>query len=69
MIVNFVMALAAVLATGIEAAYLPDDAGGGEYLVRVEPDLVSSGSGYQFTSDVPAGSNRACRRSTICPVK
>ncbi|MBM4021919.1 MAG: hypothetical protein FJ284_06730 [Planctomycetes bacterium] len=64
MFVNCMMALAAVLATGIEAAYLPDDAGGGEYLVRVEPDLVTSGSAYQFTSDVPADS-RDVRRVRI----
>jgi len=54
MILDCVMALAALLATGIEAAYLPADDGGGEYLERVEPDLVTDGSPYQFTSDVPA---------------
>ena len=64
MIVECVMALAALLATGIEAAYLPDDAGGGDYLVRVEPDLVSGGSPYQFTSDVPADA-RDVRRVRI----
>ena len=42
MIVEFVLALATLLATGIEAAYVPTDDGGGEYLVRVEPDLVET---------------------------
>jgi hypothetical protein len=64
MIVECVMALAALLATGIEAAYLPDDAGGGDYLVRVEPDLVTGASPYQFTSDVPADA-RDVRRVRI----
>jgi hypothetical protein len=64
MIVECVMALAAMLALGIEAAYLPDDAGGGDYLVRVEPDLVAGGSPYQFTSDVPPDS-RGVRRVRI----
>jgi len=53
MVVDCVMALAMLLAMGIEAAYVPSDEGGGEYLVRVEPDLVRSASPYQFTSDVP----------------
>ena len=44
---------AAMLATGIETAFVPSDDGGGEYLVRVEPDLVSSRSPYTFTSDIP----------------
>ena len=35
MILDCVMVLAALLATGIEAAYLPTDDGGGDYLVRV----------------------------------
>jgi hypothetical protein len=56
MIVECMLALAALLATGIEAAYLPSDDGGGDYLVRVEPDLVRGDSPYQFTSDVPADS-------------
>ena len=53
MIVQGVLLLAGLLATGIEAAYVPADDGGGDYLVRVEPDLVRGGSPYQFTSDVP----------------
>ena len=53
MIVECVLLVAGLLATGIEAAYVPSDEGGGEYLVRVEPDLVRGGSPYQFTSDVP----------------
>jgi hypothetical protein len=53
MIMECVLLLASLLATGIEAAYVPSDEGGGEYLVRVEPDLVRNGNPYQFTSDVP----------------
>lgn len=53
MILQSVLMLAALLATGIEAAYVPSDEGGGDYLVRVEPDLVRGASPYQFTSDVP----------------
>ena len=51
--IECVMALAALLAMGIEAAYVPNEDGGGEYFVRVEPDLVRGDSPYQFTSDVP----------------
>jgi hypothetical protein len=53
MIVQCMLLLAGLLATGIEAAYVPNDDGGGDYLVRVEPDLVRGASPYQFTSDVP----------------
>ena len=53
MIVQSVLLLAGLLATGIEAAYVPSDEGGGDYYVRVEPDLVRGASPYQFTSDVP----------------
>ncbi|MFM9059775.1 MAG: hypothetical protein ACKOSQ_11745 [Planctomycetaceae bacterium] len=53
MIVQSVLLLAGLLATGIEAAYVPSDEGGGDYYVRVEPDLVRGTSPYQFTSDVP----------------
>ena len=53
MIVQCVLLLAGLLATGIEAAYVPSDEGGGDYLVRVEPDLVRGTSPYQLTSDVP----------------
>lgn len=59
--VEFVLALATLLATGIEAAYVPTDDGGGDYLVRVEPDLVKSASPYQFSSDVPADSGNVRR--------
>ncbi len=62
--VEFVLALATLLATGIEAAYVPTDDGGGDYLVRVEPDLVKSASPYQFSSDVPADA-RDVRRVRI----
>jgi hypothetical protein len=62
--VEFVMAVATLLATGIEAAYVPTDDGGGDYLVRVEPDLLKGSSPYQFSSDVPADS-RDVRRVRI----
>jgi hypothetical protein len=64
MIVECLLSLAALLLTGIEAAYVPVDEGGGEYLVRVEPDLVQAGSPYHFTSDVPVDS-RDVRRVRI----
>lgn len=64
MILECVLALAAFLATGIEAAYVPSDEGSGEYLIRVEPDLVRGDSPYQFTSDVPADS-RDIRRVRV----
>lgn len=64
MIVDCLLLLAGLLATGIEAAYVPTDDGGGEYFVRVEPDLVKSSSPYQFTSDVPDDS-RDVRRVRI----
>lgn len=51
-------------AFGIEAAFVPDVDGGGDYLVRVEPDLVRSGTPYTFTSDVPADA-RDVRRVKI----
>ena len=50
----FVILLAGLLATGIETAYVPTEEGTGEYLVRVEPDLVRNANPYTFTSDVPA---------------
>ncbi len=64
MIVECVLWVAAVLATGIEAAYVPTADGGGDYLVRVEPELVRQASPYQFTSDVPADA-RDVRRVKI----
>ncbi len=48
----------------IEAAFVPSVDGGGDYLVRVEPDLVRGGSPYTFTSDVPSDS-RDVRRVKI----
>ena len=53
MFIELLTLAAAMLATGIETAFVPSDGGGGEYLVRVEPDLVSSRSPYTFTSDIP----------------
>jgi len=61
---EMVFMVAALLATGIEAAYVPTEGGGGEYLVRVEPDLVKNASPYTFTSDVPADA-RDVRRVKI----
>jgi len=53
MIIKVAILLAGLLATGIETAYVPTEEGSGEYLVRVEPDLVREASPYTFTSDVP----------------
>lgn len=64
MILDCVLALAALLATGIEAAYVPSDEGGGDYLIRVEPDLAQNDTPFQFTSEVPADS-RDIRRVRI----
>lgn len=67
MVHEFTTALAMLLALGIEAAYVPSDDGGGDYLVRVEPDLVRGPRGdspYQFTSDVPTDA-RDVRRVKI----
>lgn len=59
--VETLITLAALLMTGIEAAYVPTDETGGDYLVRVEPDLVRNASPYTFTSDVPADSRHVRR--------
>lgn len=64
MILKMAFMLAGLLATGIEAAFVPTDEGGGDYLVRVEPDLVRNASPYTLTSDVPADA-RAVRRVKI----
>jgi hypothetical protein len=54
MVLKMVFILAGLLATGIETAYVPTDEGGGDYLVRVEPDLVRNGTQTSpLTSDVP----------------
>jgi len=63
-IVAWLVALGPAVALGIEAAFVPDVDGGGDYLVRVEPDLVRTGTPYTFTSDVPADS-RDVRRVKI----
>ena len=44
MFIELLTLAAAMLATGIETAFVPSDDGGGEYLVRVEPDLVPAGA-------------------------
>ena len=64
MFIEILTLTAAILATGIETAFVPTDEGGGEYLVRVEPDLVSSESPYTFTSDIPVD-ERDVRRVCI----
>ena len=64
MFIELITLVAAMLATGIETAFVPSDDGGGEYLVRVEPDLVSSRSPYTFTSDIPVD-DRDVRRVCI----
>jgi hypothetical protein len=64
MLLKFLCLTAAMLATGIETAYVPAETGGGDYLVRVEPDLVAGRSPYTFSSDVPADS-RDVRRVCI----
>jgi hypothetical protein len=64
MLLKFFCLTAAMLAAGIETAYVPTESGGGDYLVRVEPDLVTGRSPYSFTSDVPADS-RDVRRVRI----
>jgi len=59
--IETLIAVAALLLAGIETAYVPTDEGGGDYLVRVEPDLVRDASPYTFTSDVPADSRHVRR--------
>jgi hypothetical protein len=54
MLLEVLFATAALLMGGIEAAFIPADNGGVDYLVRVEPDLVNSSSPHALTSDVPA---------------
>jgi hypothetical protein len=57
--------LAGILAMGIEGAYVPTEGGGGDYLVRVEPDLMRNGTqASPLTSDVPADA-RDVRRVKI----
>ena len=65
MLLDTLILLAGLLLTGIEAAYVPTDGGGGDYLVRVEPDLVRDArSPYSLVSDVPADA-RDVRRVRI----
>jgi hypothetical protein len=54
MLLETLMIMATVLATGIEAACVPAEEGGYDYLLRVEPDLALAGSQHALTSDVPA---------------
>ena len=61
MIIKMAFLLAGLLATGIETAYVPTEEGSGEYLMRVEPDLVRKANPYTFTSDVPADARNVRR--------
>lgn len=61
MIIKMAFFLAGLLATGIETAYVPTEEGSGEYLLRVEPDLVRNANPYTFTSDVPADARNVRR--------
>lgn len=67
LLLDITFVVSGLLATGIEAAYVPIEEGGGEYFVRVEPDLLGNQRGtspYHFTSDVPADA-RDVRRVRI----
>ena len=65
MLLETLVLIAGLLAMGIEAAYVPDPGGGGDYLVRVEPDLIRNGNvAGPLTSDVPADA-RDVRRVKI----
>ena len=64
MLLETLMIMATVLATGIEAACVPAEEGGYDYLLRVEPDLALAGSQHALTSDVPADA-RDVRRVRI----
>jgi hypothetical protein len=64
LLVAVVLTVGMPAAHGIEAAFVPDVEGGGDYLVRVEPDLVRNGTPYTLTSDVPADA-RDVRRVKI----
>lgn len=65
MLLDTLVLLAGLLVMGIEAAYVPTDGGGGDYLLRVEPDLVRDAtSPFTLTSDVPADA-RDVRRVRI----
>ncbi|NCA11724.1 hypothetical protein EBR56_07935, partial [bacterium] len=61
MFMKMAFLLAGLLATGIETAYVPTEEGSGEYLVRVEPDLVRNANPYTFTSDMPPDSRNVRR--------
>lgn len=64
MLLETLMIMATVLATGIEAACVPAEEGGYDYLLLVEPDLALAGSQHALTSDVPADA-RDVRRVRI----
>ena len=61
MFIKMACLLAGLLATGIETAFVPTEEGSGEYLVRVEPDLVRNANPYTLTSDVPPDSRNVRR--------
>lgn len=64
MLLESLLMIATMLATGIEAACVPADEGGYDYLVKVEPDLALGGAGHALTSDVPSDA-RDVRRVRI----
>lgn len=64
MLLESLLMIATMLATGIEAACVPADEGGFDYLVKVEPDLALGGAGHALTSDVPSDA-RDVRRVRI----
>lgn len=65
MLLETLLLLVGLLLTGIEGAFVPTEGGGGDYLVRLEPDLVRNGTqGSPLTSDVPADA-RDVRRVKI----
>lgn len=54
MLLETLVLFAGLLAMGIEAAFVPTEGGGGDYLVRVEPDLIRNGpTDNPLTSDLP----------------
>jgi len=63
-VATVLMAAAPLRALAIEAAFLPAEGGGGEYVMRVEPDLVRNGLPHPLTSDLPADA-RDVRRVRI----
>ncbi len=61
MVLELLIMAAGLFVMGIEAVYVPTDDGGGDYLVRVEPELVRNPTPYTLTSDVPADARNVRR--------